>query len=200
MASANDTFTDTDTTLLTAHTMDSGHTWSLHPTGTTSCSIQSNQMRSSSTGIMVCSITPASADYTIQMDLTATPTGTVSAALLARMDSTVATWYQMFYHTTDALWYIRRYSSGSYITLGSYSGLSPVGATRTIKLDVAGNQITGYVDGAIHLGPYTNSDISAAGSAGLKGGDLNTVYGDNWSFTEASTGGFLTRNYWWDSY
>jgi len=150
---------------------------------------------------MVCSITPASADYTIQMDLTATPTGTVSAALLARMDSTVATWYQFFYHTSDALWYLRRYLSGAYISLGiPYSGLSPVGTTRTAELAVVGSNISGYVDGGLVIGPVSNSDISAAGSAGLKGGDLNTVYGDNWSFTEASTGGFLTRNYWWDSY
>ena len=49
----------------------------------------------------------------------------------------------------------------------------PTGVQATTRLEINGDQISGYVDGVLRMGPVTDANITAAGRVGTR------IFGNN---------------------
>src|SRR3954469_6728151 len=100
----NDTFTDTDTTLLSAHTGETGATWTKHGSAVANAQIDTNRVRSSSTtnqqAFYYASGSPATAEYDIAFTLfvTTTPLFDSGGGPMARVATAANTFYFMMYN------------------------------------------------------------------------------------------------------
>lgn len=170
MAFVNDTFTDTDSTIITSHTGETGATWVRQFGHTGDSYIQSNRLAYGS-GVAVhrASGTPASADYSVfgWLYVASTVSGSAAGAI-ARAQSGAGTYYYGGY-VQGAGWRLYKYIALSGTQLGSTAAQTlTVGQTYLIELRVVGDQISLYVDGTLKVGPVTDTSITTAGSAGAR--------------------------------
>lgn len=167
----NDTFTDTDGTLLSAHTGELGATWTIHPTQTTTIQVVSNRVRSSSTSATVAwyyaSGTPATADYDVEV-VVYVASSTAEFSLGGRLDTVAGTQYEMQAQGTSSVYRLRRVINGTSTTIGSAANTFVPGTSVTMKLEMRGDQISAYADGVRIIGPITDTNITAVGKAGLR--------------------------------
>src|SRR5574343_575856 len=176
---ANDSFTDANGTALTAHTSDSGHSWSLGSGGSGTNTIQSNAVASngSSRGWYRSGWAPSSADYDVSLTVTGTG-GSYHGGPAARMSASDRTYYAVNWENVQ--WRLIKWVGGTYTSLASsYSGDSPVGASVVVKLSVSGSTIKVFIAG-VERYSVTDASITAAGSAGLEAADTAGNY-DNWA-------------------
>lgn len=186
-----DTFAGSNGTLLTAHKSDDGGTWTKHPSYSSSAAtldgsgqVYGNLFR----GVFLHSYAQPSADYVVSCDCHEVNNRGFEAGVGARWDSSANTGYYA-YVNLDTI-YIKKVVSGSATQLGSASISWSVGNTRRLSLLVLGTTIEVYWDSQLKLGPYTDSSVSATGSAALYvyGDDIKV---DNWM----STGGGVQARY-----
>ncbi|MCC7325646.1 MAG: hypothetical protein IT521_02430 [Burkholderiales bacterium] len=145
------------------------------------------------------SVVPASADYSVSADmLVVTNASGALASTIARCTPAAATFY-MFGFTVDTGWRLYKSINNTFTQLGStVADTLTEGNTYRIETRVSGNQISGYVDGVLKIGPITDSSISAAGKPGLRlfgvtsWGDAASLHLDNWSADTLDTGYTLT--------
>lgn len=176
MAFVSDTFADVDGTLLTAHTGQTGATWTLQ-SGTGSVAIKSNQAVGTATGPLsyYASGTPGSADYTVQATLDYNSNLGVNAGIGARLSSTAWTGYLFLYDDGGGgRWILYKIVTGSLTQLGVSAATLTAGQSYVMSLNVTGSTITCSVGGAAVI-TVTDTSITAAGFAGV------------W-FNEAATG------------
>src|SRR5574343_356292 len=176
---ANDSFTDANGTALTAHTSDSGHSWSLGSGGSGTNTIQSNAVASngSSRGWYRSGGSPSSADYDVSLTVTGTG-GSYHGGPAARMSASDRTYYAVNWENVQ--WRLIKWVGGTYTSLASsYFGDSPVGASVVVKLSVSGSTIKVFIAG-VERYSVTDASITAAGSAGLEAADTAGNY-DNWA-------------------
>ena len=132
----------------------------------------SGQDRVHNTGV------PSSADYSVQETVTHTgTTGSHWLGVMGRFDGT-NTYYTLIYLETGdlKLYYI---NAGTFNQLGSTYSNTPSGGTAfTLKLTMTGDQISGYLDGVLRIGPITDGNITVAGTAGTSADGDNTPAGD----------------------
>ncbi|MDQ3222387.1 MAG: hypothetical protein M3Q75_02790, partial [Gemmatimonadota bacterium] len=165
----SDTFTDVEGTLLSAHTGETGATWTQHPTQTATAEIAANRARSSATtnavALYYASGMPATADYDVEaVGYVASSVNECSVA--GRMDTTVYTLYEFGMFSSSYV--LSKITNGSRSILGSVSNTFTAGESVTIKLEMRGNQISGYANGVLVIGPITDATITASGRAGLR--------------------------------
>jgi hypothetical protein len=186
MATANDTFTGADGTSITARNMDSGHSWTLHPTSSTAPTIVSNTMRSNGTDpTLYASITPATADYSVGLDATTALAGGYHCqGVWARLDTTLLTGIRAWWNGGNARWEVADYVAGVKTVIGNYAGDSPEGTPRTMSLVVTGTSASLLIGGVTRINSATTT-ITAAGSPGVQGGESASIYSDNWTFADA---------------
>lgn len=111
---------------------------------------------------------PASADYFVEADFHHISTITQNAAVTARMDTTADTMY-LARLDSGTIWQVRRIVGGSSLTIGSSTNQLPSsGNFKTGRLVVQGDQISFYINGVLEIGPITDTNISAAGRAGIR--------------------------------
>lgn len=203
----NDTFTDTAGTNLTAHTPDSGGTWSKWGAHASNIVIQANgtQARLGSTGqaFYKHSATPADQDVAITgiLDYFHGHAGTNwTGGLCVRMQSGADSCYYVDYEnngsSTMRFRLIKR-SAGSQSTLGTFNDTWGSG-TRTVTLTVTGTTTTHLV---VNIGGTdritvddSTSPISTAGAVGIGGnsGTVGDAAGIQWqsvTATDTSSGG-----------
>jgi len=176
MPFATDSFTDSAGTLITAHTSDSGHSWTLHPaTGASSNSQISNANRfrnGSSTKIIVAYINsaPASADYDVQAGLVYKTDQNQVVSVLGRIDTAVDTWIR-FGHFTNSVshkWQVQESVNGTAVQIGSDSNQTlTVDQEYTAKLSIRGPTVNVSVDGAAVCGSPITTSVTGAGRAGI---------------------------------
>lgn len=179
-AFVNDTFTDTNGTLLSAHTGETNATWAHHPAAAYSghtAEISGNRARStdaSSTATAYvnnhASGDPATADYEVEAPVfqLATLVAGGAAGVCGRMDSTADTFYNARF-TGGGVWELRKVVAATGTTLGStVADTIGNGNSKTVKLRMVGDQISLYVDGALTIGPITDSAITAKGEVGFR--------------------------------
>lgn len=189
-AFVTDTFTGTDGTAITAHTGETGATWTKHPSFTGTPELVSNRLRyaSSTSGLVLASGTPADINYTVEADVyfPAVPT-TQNIGVSARVDPTVNTQYTVRYIASGDLFRFDRITGGTTLTLGSVVAGAAAGATRHIKLRPAatGGGMTASVDGVDIT--ITTADTVPLTSPGRVG-----VFGNN---TSSATTGVLLDNF-----
>ena len=203
-----DTFTDTDSTALTAHTPDTGGTWTVHGSsiGTPTVPIVSNKLDASSWGLYGAyynTATPPSADYVVAVDVQTDGTSdtTSGGGVFARLSSS-ATLTGYLVRLQAGRLFFQKFVSGTATTLGSqaYSAvsnqdyrlyLSCIGTTISVKcqrLDNLNWINSSGVEQASETNVFsvTDSSVTLAAFAGIAG--RNAIYGfDNYAAGDDGT-------------
>lgn len=111
---------------------------------------------------------PASADYDVSADI-AKRSGTTSPqiAVCGRMASGASTFYWLVYTHSSTNLRLFKMVGGSATQLGSSYSLTLTSTPQNIKLRMVGDQISGYLDGALVIGPTTDAAITANGKSGI---------------------------------
>ena len=205
-----DTFTAAAGTDLRLHTADLGGSWSRHPAYPGGAAVITPAARVrpslSTPAVWLSATTFPYADYDVSADFTAVtmPAGvTLSAGIVSRSlttDNYYVLWLNWLGGT--ATWQLCRIAAGMQVTLASsyvVTGITP-GYTATATLRVAGNQISGLLNGVTRFGPVTDTNLTAAGAAGIRftglaaydpvSGDNGGIHLDNW--TVVGHGGVLS--------
>lgn len=181
----SDTFTDTDNTNLSAHTGETGATWAKHTSYTADATIISNQAKvSSGTAMYYASGNPTNADYYAAMDIIRSGSGALGVA--CRVNTAAHTFYYAQHYTN---WQLYKAVAGTHTQLGSNVAQTlTAGVAYNMKLECNGSSISLYKEGGATpaIGPITDTAITAAGKAGLRG-YLNGYVGDNFQAADLST-------------
>lgn len=184
----NDTFTDTDGTILTAHTGEVGATWANHAGNVGQWSIASNRAYCSTGGVVYASGVPSSPDYIVEADVRNLSSGQ-GASILARVDPSAMTFY-MFRHYGGTAWQLHRCVGGTFTLLDSLTASLTVDTTYRYKLSVNGDQIQGSVDDTV-VCEATDANVTAAGRVGFRDGTVTTTTGKHidriWAYHPAPT-------------
>jgi hypothetical protein len=213
---ASDTYTDADSTLITAHTGEVGATWTRHASAsdTAAPQITSSRLVSTETGKnhnYYASGVPSSADYPVTLDYTHGD-GSELIGPGARMSTSVNSGY--FFITFSSQVRLYKYVNGGGLTqIGTGVAFTPAaGITYRMTLDVAGTTLKGRVQrlsdslwltggntwGATQTDiiTATDSSLTDAGRAGLwlaKSTGTNRSTIDNFSAGVPSPGPTLSE-------
>jgi len=170
----NDTFTGS-LGALAGTSSDSGGTWSIHPTsvdGTLRSGAGIYHPTTNPASLMINSQTPPDADYYVEGDLLVkTVIASAVSGVNGRMDGTAATFYGLRYNGSSFILF--KSNAGTLTALATYTATQPTGVTAVLRLEMLGDQISGYVDGVLRCGPVTDTDITAVGKIGTR------MYGSN---------------------
>lgn len=187
---AYDSFLGTDSTVLTSHPDDCGHSWIGYGgiSGNTANITLSNNAaivtNVSTGGDAYINVTPSSANYAVSIDCTQTGASGGICKALARVNSAAYTLYEVLYLQGTGV-QVYKIVTGTATQLGStYTAIGGTnwgaGGTHTLKISVIGTAIHAYVDGTEITGsPFTDSAISAAGFAGIGIGNNSVSTIDN---------------------
>lgn len=167
----NDTFTDTASTALASHTGETGATWTEHTSYGTGDAVISNANRCRCTTTNLTSYhasgSPAAADYDVEAVLRRiTNLGHMGVA--GRIDTSANTMYVFQYNSGSTEWRILEIVAGSATVADVASATLVDGNDYSIKLEMRGTAIKGYV-GGVETCSITSSGITTAGKAGFRG-------------------------------
>lgn len=170
----SDTFSDPDSTALTAHTGEKGASWTVaRNSNSTVWSIQSGEAKPSSTtgyNYSYASGIPLSPDYQVSATYNYIGNGdggysdTITEGVVARMGTDGLSGYVFGYDFGDSQWQIDKIGTGA---VASVSTGSWAGEDVLLTLVVNGAVIKGYVDSTEVLSYTDPSPITAAGRAGI---------------------------------
>lgn len=174
MAFLTDLFTDTNGVVLSAHTADSGGTWSKNSTLSGVLTINTNRAYCSTTNACYFNTVgaPISADYEVTATITVITNINSNIGVCGRMATSANTMYYAFLSrvSTGGGTYtiqLSSYVAGTPNSLGSYSITAPSG-DHTIKLRMLADQISVDWDGVTRIGPVTDTAVTDAGKAGVR--------------------------------
>lgn len=206
----NDTFSDTNGTLLTAHTA-GGANWAKVTSPPASVpTINSNRVAGNNAttayGIWTADNTPPSADYFVEGVIHCNTLQGGSAGFAARMSGS-ATGYVVLYDVASTQWQLYRSVSGSFTAIGTnYTQSLSAATSYTVRIEVSGTgatvTITVYVDGVSRI-TYSDTNanrITAANKVGVwfnvtsgatQGLSIDSIVGDD-AAPAAATGTSLT--------
>lgn len=171
----NDTFTDTDTTVLTSHTGETGATWT-RQTGENASgqfTVRTNRIYcSTAQAVLQASGAPATPNYDVTATIRVVSTVTSIIGVVGRASTSARTYYLAFYNrvTSGGAWSVglQRMLAGTASTLVENSITSfTAGTTHTLLLRMVGDQISVYSDGVLVVGPVTDANITTAGKGGV---------------------------------
>jgi hypothetical protein len=172
----NENFTGTDSTTVQANDAD----WTKHGSATGDALISSNRARSNGSvqALYYHAGTPASADYYVEgvIRRDSGVTSTEQGAVCGRIDTAANNRYDVV-RVESGSFLLRKTIAGVDTTLDTYALALATPEEYTIKLEMIGDQIKGYIDGVEQLSA-TDSSITAAGKAGF------------FLFRGSSTGGY----------
>lgn len=161
---------------ITAHTGETGATWTYHPTDFVASWFVTTAGRAWSDGgdgRVYASGTPPSANYTVEGNYVFVGASNTSITGIAgRMNTTTADWYAVLYDSEIDTIRLVKFVGGSVTDLGSSSAYTAsVNDTLDLKLNLNGTSIKGefQVNGGGYtvVATVTDSAHSAAGKAGL---------------------------------
>lgn len=190
---AQDLFTGTNGTAISAHTPDVGGSWVAHPASGDTLVIASNRARSSGgEGDYYNNGTPGSADYDVSADLFVASNSNY-AGVTGRASTTVVTWYGAGYDNGNTRWEFFKGVAGSFTTLDTSTATLTASNTYNVKLSMLGTTIKLIVDG-VTLKTATDSAIAAAGKSGCysQSGAGSGYHIDNFLAADAGGGGGVT--------
>lgn len=196
---ASDTFTDSDSTELSAHTPDSGGSWTQSTTWADDAVIVSNQLQlidsaTNGTSGYAHSGVPDSAEYDLTWDSIVAADGAsqnINVGVLGRYDGD-ATCYRCRYRPSQTRWQVTRIENGSGTLLGTYIA-DHAGGTAEAKFEVRDAAKKLFVGGIERIST-TDNVITAVGKAGIDfaalGGASNDRHHiDNFVADDLSAGG-----------
>ena len=175
-----DTFTDSDGTALTAHTSDSGQSW-VFALGLDAATIQTNKaiaLTGVGTGVYYLNATPATADYTVEADITiASDSG---SGVVGRCNAAGNTFYLARYLKSAGEWQLFAFVSGTATNIGSYAEAITNGTVKNVRLDMSGTAIKVYIDDVLRIN-VTNASVTSAGNPGLRIATSTGTFIDNFT-------------------
>lgn len=208
---ANDTFTGTAGTALTAHTSDSGHSWAVSPGSAASLILNAYTLdfgtvsgvagtAIGSTGEALISRVPDSADYTVSLDLrTSAGTAVDFPGIMLRASNSVDTTYRAFLAAdfTGMQVFTDKVVAGSEAQIGSNSSPVTFSSGDTFRLTVFVHGTTlditllNVTTSTQITQSLSDSAISAVGQAGIlfqcqTGGPHQVI--TNFSLSQAAAG------------
>ena len=202
MSFVNDTFTDANSTALTAHTPDTGGAWLAHPSslGTPAAAIGGNRLGGTwgLYGAYYNNATPPSADYSVSVDVQngGTLDNAVGAGCMIRLSSLASLTCYMARIRSGSI-VLEKYVSNSLTSLGSVSYTLTNNEDFRLTLKGLGTAITVKVQ-RLSNGNYINSsgieqagetDLISATDSGVTSADFVGITGRLavWTFDNFST-------------
>lgn len=185
---AEDTFTDSDGTLLTSHVGELGATWTVQPSVFTGSAQISNANRLRPTAgadlrRFYSSGVPPAADYEVSANIVwlSGAVGFGYMGVCGRMSTSADTSYTVRWAASLTAWQLFKMVAGTQTQLGSnvVQALT-AGRPYRVKLRMVGTRISVSVEG-VDIIVQTDAVITAAGRGGVwvgqnnGGGDLNTT-------------------------
>lgn len=181
----NDTFTGANGGLLSAHTPDSGGSWTQQTGYATGVyTVQTNRIFAGPTGgnaVYQASGSPATPDYEVTATIRIVSAANVDIGVIGRAAAAAQTFYITLVKrvASGPTWTIELYKcvAGSFTTLGSFPTIAAptVGTDHTLKLSMVGSAIAAYWDGVLTSAAATDTAITAAGKAGIYSDLLSTT-------------------------
>lgn len=168
-----DSMTAGDGTALASHTGEAGATWTKHTGWTGDITINSNRAVgiNNTEAHYYASGVPTSANYDVSATIFDVSNGTFTlAGVMGRMVVGTNTGYAAFanFDGSTARVYLKRFVNGTGTDMSSTVITTPtVGSSHTLILRMNGNSLSALWDGAVVVGPLTDTNISAAGRAGV---------------------------------
>jgi hypothetical protein len=139
---------------------------------------------------------PATNDYYVEAVVNSRSNNSRGAGPMARKTAgTGATnddGYCMMLYNGDQF-YLTRMDNGVETSLGTWASTPADNTDYTLRIRVSGNQISGYVDGTLRIGPVTDSTYST-GAPGLHFFDADGPRADSWSFFDLATDANINPN------
>jgi hypothetical protein len=164
-----DTFTGSDGTPLTAHTGESGATWT---SDGGSFNVTNGRVQGTSTGFVLASGLPPSADYVVFAEFTHLTDAGVNGVAV-RIQPGTDTGYYLYYSLGN--FRLRKRVNGVMTVLGDYP--YAVGSLPVVAgLAIAGDRIDVFVNGAL-TATVTDTSITARGRAGLRSSSVSPTTG-----------------------
>lgn len=189
----SDSFTGTNGTDLSVYNA----SWVGHTSWANSFGIHNNRCASevtaSGTSVVYYNDAAPSANYEVEGTVYQVSTNTSdNIGVVARVNTAQATCYMARYRYNTGVQLFKFVNNTTAVQLGStVSGNLSNGGTMVLKLTVNGDQISVSKDGSVVIGPITDTDITAAGYAGIWGNGTTTTgaHLDDWSATDLGAGG-----------
>ncbi len=178
-----DSFTDGDSTDLSAHFGDSGDSWSYHATASRGAAvIFSNKVTCTNLisdpfpTLVYSNWNPDNSDYDVRMSMYSPDLSTGSTvALVARMDQSSETYYYLRWRQSTATWTIGKALNGTLSALNVSSSLAPtINTPQTVCLSLRGPFLTAWIN-EVFLMSAVDSSITAPGNVGLRLGSTSTL-------------------------
>lgn len=166
-----DTLTDTDSTLLSAHTGESGHGWTFE-VGFSSDTAQflANAVRSTTGGgqsVYTSSWSPPAPDYRLGGTIITAGGTDDSVMLVGRLDTGAVNAYVALWDGATSAWYIGKFNGGAYSDITSgYAADNPSIVPRHLMLELVGATQKLYVNGVQRLSA-SDGTVTAAGTSSL---------------------------------
>lgn len=169
-----DTFTGTAGTLA-GRVSETGGTWNGHALSSANHSLSgtgSIYQTGTSISWMTNTVVMPTADYEVEaeMVLKSVLSGN-SISINGRMETGNLTFYSLRFATNEFL--LLKCINGTFTTLATTPYVATVDAVVNVRLRLLGNQISGFVNDSLVLGPIADNSITAAGRIGTR------IYGAN---------------------
>ena len=171
----SDTFDNADSANLTAHTSNTGQTWSAV---IGSMVISGNEAYGTTSGgagaAYLSNFVPASADYMVKAFFKClTVVAGIGAWVLGRASTsgTTRTHYQAGYQKAGANGegiYLGKTVDGTFNVIGYFAYVLEAGAAPEIGLVMSGTSISATLNGSVVIAPVTDESIKLAGTIGLR--------------------------------
>jgi hypothetical protein len=177
-------------TAITARTPSGGGSWANHPiSNATLVLTNAGRARIAAAAGQIAqayhSWTPPTADYDVVADVVrvGTPGANDLFGVCGRTDTAATTLYHARYSVPAAGWQLLKGVAGTFSVLATASATLAAGTSYRLALRMRGDQISVLVDGVQVIAPVTDTEITAAGRAGLRGfpasTDANGLHADN---------------------
>jgi hypothetical protein len=168
----SDTFTEGGSPNLSAHTPDTGGAWSAHGSYSGVLSIDSTSNRlvgnGAALGLYYNATAPASADYSVQIDVVVLNNAVAGyPGVAGRVDTGADTMYRAVYDQVGGNWVLDKQVAGASTVLGTFAQSLSNSTTYVLKLEMIGTAIKLYVDGGAAKISVTDSGIAGAGKAAV---------------------------------
>lgn len=187
MANANDTFTEAADTDLALHTSDSGHAWTKDNGNVLTVNAVGDYLYNAAptnASRYSLGVTPATAEYDVQGDIVSAVNWAMG--LMARIDEPATDDYRCYFESSS--WKLLKRDAGIVTELGTYTGDSPNGTPRTVKLEIRDATKKLFIGGVERISS-TDNTVTAAGKPGLISlGIDSSEHLDNWSSTDVASG------------
>lgn len=177
-----DTFTDTNDTVLSSHTGETGATWTLHTSYTATIIIRSNNAHkdgSASSSAYYASGTPPGTDYTVKGALVDLTNDNRSSAICGWIDTATNTMVGARRQNSTAMEFFKLIN-GTFTSIDTEAVTYTQDQVRELKITRSGTTFEWFLDD-VSLGQHTISDteLSGAGKVGVRqtgAWPLNSTY------------------------